>query len=106
MPPNRIFWKGYTSKERNALLEEIKEMLLPVGFITDFHFFSDLSITLEIDIRGSQLPDLKTGLEKILNLEAGIPEAALSEGNLLLFLNISFVKGTGNEKHIVPAVPG
>lgn len=106
MAIHRLFWKGYTTKDRNVLLEEIKEMLLPAGFITDFHFFSDLSITLEIDILGRKLPDLKTGLEKILNLEAGIPEAALSDGNLLLLLNISFVKGTGKEKHIVPAVPG
>lgn len=70
--------------------------------------FSDLAISMRIEIEGRQLPALHSELQKILSLSELDPtfHEVDSENEWTILLNISFSRGSGNLRHEKPAVDG
>lgn len=106
MAIQRLFWKAYTAKERYAALEELELAISKFGFIVDFHFFSHLSVSMEVDISAGKMAELKMCLEGILSLEAELPINMAADTPVILLLNVSFAHGSGQKRYDVPAVPG
>lgn len=106
---NRLNWDIYSNQERNKAIEEIKEKISSNnGYILNSNFFSDLALSVIIEIEEKKIEKL----HRDLGLNMRISELELenfiqdSENEWWLFLNINFVKGTGKLKINIPDVPG
>jgi len=101
-----IFWTGYCKTERIIAISEIEKTISIYGFITDFKRFSDISLSVTIELEEKKIDTLYDALKKflVLNEFERLNSDSLSER--IVFLNITFIMGTGNLRIEVPAVPG
>lgn len=104
--PQVCHWIAYTALPRNAALQRIQEAVKSPAFITDFHFFSDLSAALQIEVPVSGLPALLEGLESVVSVEMRDALPVDTEANVLVMLQLNFAGGSGMLRHPVPEVPG
>ena len=74
----------------------------------NFNMFSDLAITLNIEIPEDKIIELHNTLNCILKISSIESEHVFqhSKKEWLIFMNISFSKGTGKLKIELPEVPG
>lgn len=101
-----IYWKGFSNKDRNISIFEIEEVVNRYGFITDYHRFSDMEISIKIEIEEQKIDSLYTDLKKYISLNASDDLHLKTNKERLILLNVTFVKSTGDLKNEVPAVPG
>ena len=101
-----IFWAGFSVDERHAAIDGIRSVVSRFGDIVDARLFSDLSLSLTIEIQELKMDGLYDELSKIIGLPEPKYQNSTSTKERTLYLNITFAKGTGNLKREVPAVPG
>ena len=101
-----IYWKGFCSKDRNVAIYEIENIVNKYGFITDFRMSSDIEIGIKIEIEEQYICNLYDDLQNYLSIDGYEDLNLQSKKERLIFFNITFLKGTGNLKIEVPAVPG
>ncbi len=106
---NKLNWQAYTNADRNNVIEEIKNAISSAdGYILNFSMYSDLALTLSIEIEENNIERLHKKLSLLFNL----PELEQQHINLaskkdwLIFMNISFSRGKGQLKQEIPEVPG
>ena len=105
----KLNWKAYSGKQQHLILEEVKKAITSCGgFIIDFNFFSDLAINLSIEIEGSKISNLHKELSHVLSMGAqeATDQGENPEEGWMIFLHISFSRGTGNVHQDIPSVPG
>ena len=105
----KLQWQAFTNEDRNSTIEKVKEVISGSdGYITNFHMFSDLALSLSIEITENSIHELHKALGNVLTVSEFNPEdiRPTSKKEWLLFVNISFGRGTGELKKEVPAVPG
>ncbi len=105
----KLNWSLFSNADRNDLIESVKHIISKNdGCIMNFNMYSDLAISLSIEIEANKIE----ALHNELSLIAGISTLATDNLNLnsnkewLIFLNISFNKGRGDLKNEIPEVPG
>ena len=101
-----IFWTGFSNHNRIQAISSIEQVIGTYGYITDYKQFSDISISILIELEEQKIEGLhKALLEKISLDDCEIP---LTSSNIerMLYLNITFSQATGNIRVEVPAVPG
>ena len=76
------------------------------GFILNFNMFSDLALTLCIEIEEQNINTLYQNLDKIVTLSSFEDKPTKSKKEGIVYLNVTFNKGTGKLKQIIPSVPG
>ena len=106
---NRLIWTAYSSKPRIEIIENIKDIISKSdGYIMNFNMFSDLAITFSIEIPEHRIIELHNALDSILKISDISTEDVFnkSKKEWLIFMNISFSKGTGELKIKMPEVPG
>jgi hypothetical protein len=103
---NTDFWKAYSNDERHSAIDKIQSVVSKYGDIIEFKFFSDISITLIIEIIESKIGKLNDELRDILTIDKYDYYDSTSQIERTIYLNITFTKGTGNLKIEVPSVPG
>lgn len=101
-----IHWKGFSNRDRNEAIYEIERIVSQHGFITDHHMFSDMELTLKIEIAELNIQKLYMDLKSYLTMDNYGNLASESKTERSILLNITFVKSTGNLRIEVPAVPG
>lgn len=101
-----FYWTGYCSKNRNQAISEIENIISKHGFITDFKKFSDISISLVIEITERKIDSLYNELFEYMTLKDFDMLSSESENERTILINITFTKGTGDFKIEVPALPG
>lgn len=101
-----IFWTGFCNKERIIAISEIENIVNAHGFLIDFKEFSDLSISMIIELDELKVNPLYLALKNYLNLKDFEPVDPSISGEQSVFLNVTFSKGTGNLRIEPPAVPG
>ena len=106
---NKLSWQAYSSGIRNKIIDEVKSVIsVNDGAIVNFSMFSDLALSMSIEIEECSVASLHEALSHILTI------SDYNEGNLCpnsqkecrIFLNISFGGGKGELKNEIPAVPG
>ena len=101
-----IYWSGIWNDDRLAGIRRIEGCINQYGAITDFKFFSDLSVSLVIEIGETGIQPLFENLIKIMDIskhDETIPETA---SEYVILFNVTFTRGSGNLRVEVPAVPG
>ena len=101
-----IFWTAYCNNERIVATSEIEKTINNFGYIIDFKQFSDISISIQIEMEELYIDNLFDALKKDLFLDDFPKINSSSKRERLEFLNITFVKGTGNLRIEIPAIPG
>jgi len=101
-----IFWTGYSHDERHSAINKIQSVVSKYGDIVDFKLFSDISLSLTIEIEEFKIDKLYDGLSKNIAIEKSEYLNSISRNERTVYLNITFAMGTGNLKIEVPSVPG
>jgi len=101
-----IFWTAFSNNERHSEIDKIKNVVSKFGDIVDFKFFSDLSLNVKIEIEELKIDDLYENLKNIIGIDKFEYLNSTSQKERTVYLNITFIKGTGNLSIEVPSVPG
>ena len=103
---DKIFWTGYSNDERHAAITSIQGVVSRYGDIVDVHLFSDVSLSLTIEMEESKMDALYDALTREMSLQRTESLNSNSKQERIVYLHITFSKGTGKLKIEVPAVPG
>jgi hypothetical protein len=101
-----IFWSGYCNGARIEAISTLQRVIHDFGYITDFKIFSDVAISMRIEIEELNIDRLYEALTGYLNITGFDKITSASKSERVIFLHITFTKGTGDVKLEVPAVPG
>lgn len=101
-----IFWTGFSNDERHAAISQIQQVVSTYGDIIDVHLFSDLSLSMTIEIEEFKVDKLYDELTGEISMQKWESLNSVSNKERTVYLNITFAKGTGKLKIEVPAVPG
>ena len=105
----KLNWQAFSNRQRVTVIEEVKGVISRnEGYITNFNMYSDLAMSLSIEIEEKRIQALHLALSERLTISprelSGIDER--SDKDWLIFMNISFGSGTGKLKREIPSVPG
>jgi hypothetical protein len=100
------YWKGYTHFDRHKAIFDITNIIDKYGFISDSHMFSDIEISLKIEVAGKKVVTLYQELCDYMDMDKESFEGMMEMEECIIFLHVTFTHGTGNLKIEVPAVPG
>lgn len=103
---SNIFWTGYSAEERHAAIDKIQRVVSKYGDVVDVHLFSDISLSMTIEIEEFKIDTLYDELNSVIEIQKPANLNSVSKKERILYLNITFTKGTGNLKIEVPSVPG
>ncbi|MEQ1798368.1 MAG: hypothetical protein ABL872_10460 [Lacibacter sp.] len=103
---DNIFWTGYSNDERHSSMSIIKRVIAKYGDIVDFKFFSDISLTMVIEIEEFKIDKLFDELTDNIGIDKFEYLNSISKKERTVYLNVTFSKGTGNLIIEVPSVPG
>jgi hypothetical protein len=101
-----IFWTGFSNEERHVAINKIQRVVSAFGDIVNIHLFSDISLSLTIEIQEFKIDQLYDALNKVIGVKQPEYLNSISKKERTIYLNITFIKGTGNLKIEVPYVPG
>ena len=105
----KLSWELFSNDNRNEEIEAVKNAISNSGgCIMNFNMFSDLALTLIIEIEENKIQTM----HRALSLVANILEFELYDLNIeskkewLIFTNISFGRGKGELKQEIADMPG
>ncbi len=101
-----IFWTGFSDDERHCAIDKIQSVVSKYGDVADVHRFSDISLSMTIEIEEFKIDELYDELTKIIGVQKPKYLNSISKKERTIYLNITFSKGTGNHRIEVPSVPG
>jgi hypothetical protein len=101
-----IFWTGYCNEERQSVIPKIQHIVSKYGDVVDFKLFSDISLTIVIEIVESKIDLLNDELKNIIGIDPIDDMHSNSSLERTIYLNITFAKGSGNLIIETPIVPG
>lgn len=84
----------------------IQGVVAKYGDIVDINLFSDISLTMRIEIDEFKIDRLYDELSAIMGMDKFEKLNSISKKERTVYLNISFTRGTGNLRIEVPSVPG
>jgi hypothetical protein len=102
----KVYWKGYHRQTRMAGLPAMEAAINRTAFIIDFKPYSDVGLSLVIEVAAHKADALYAELAGLLLMDAHEPLGTASTQDMLVYLHLTFAGGTGNLTHDVPAVPG
>jgi hypothetical protein len=101
-----IYWKGFCRKNRNLCIYEIENIVNRYGAIVDFKMFSDLEISIKIEIAEQRIHKLYTDLIEQIEIDDCKDLKSESNTERTILLNVTFLQGTGDLEIEGPIGPG
>lgn len=95
---------AYTHQDYHSTIFRVQEIIGKHGFITHFNLVSDLSVSFRIEIDAAHIGALCHDLQSVVQLEPADVESG--QGEQIIYLQVNFSSGSGEKRHIIPAVPG
>ena len=93
---NSIFWTGYCNKERIIAIIDIENIINDHGYLVDFKQFSDISISITIELEESKIDRLYNILKNYMSMNEFEYLNSTYDTERIVFFNITFIKGTGD----------
>lgn len=103
---DNIFWRGFSDDERHSAVDKIQSVVSKYGDVVDVHLFSDISLSVTIEIEEFKIDKLFNELTQIIGVQKSEYLNSISKKKRTIYLNITFTKGTSDLKIDVPSVPG
>lgn len=85
-----IFFTGYCNDERHKAISEIQNAVSKYGDIIDFKFFSDISLSMVIEIKELKIDELYNDLRNKLDMNKFEYMNSISQKERTIYLNITF----------------
>jgi hypothetical protein len=101
----RFYWNGISNNERVKAMSEITRLVDKRAAILNFQRFSDISLSLVLEIEACKIPDLYADLEKIMVMDGFNHHFTDSTTECIILLNITFSKSSGDLIIEVPDIP-
>ena len=105
----KLSWQAFSNSCRNEVIELVKNTISKNdGYIMNFNMFSDLAMSLSLEIEENKIANLHNSLKEILSLSELESETinSTSTKEWMIFINLSFNQGKGDLKFEIPSVPG
>ena len=102
----RYYGNGISKDERIRSISEITTIIDRYAAIINFQRFSDISLSLVIEIEEYKLNELYKKLAEVMFIEGFDQTPSDSTAECIVLFNITFTKGTGDMKYEVPSIPG
>ena len=106
---NKLNWQLFSNQDRITAIEALKAIISKNdGYIVNFNLFSDLALSLTVEIEEQNISNLYSELETIISISESKPGNIDddSKKDWWILMNVSFSKGKGNLKVEIPDVPG
>ena len=106
---NKLNWQLFSNQDRITAIEALKAIISKNdGYIVNFNLFSDLALSLTVEIEEQNISNLYSELETIISISESKPGNIddHSKKDWWILMNVSFSKGKGNLKVEIPDVPG
>ncbi len=87
---SNIFFTGYSNDERHKAIIEIQNVVSTFGDIVDYKFFSDISLSMVIEIEEFKIDGLYDELRNKLGMNEFEYLNSISEKETTVYLNITF----------------
>lgn len=101
-----IFWTGYSYDDRHSAIDIIQNAISKYGNVVDFHLFSDMTMSMTIEIEELKVDKLYDELKQIIRIQESPYLKSSSKKERTVYLNITFARGKGDLRNEVPSVPG
>lgn len=105
----KLNWQAVSNSDRNQVIEEVKNVIsYSAGCIMNFNMYSDLAMSLSIEIEEDGIADLHQALSNVVSLSE-LDLAVInpnSRKEWMILMNLSFASGTGEVTYDIPEVPG
>ncbi len=102
----KLYWTGICGQERTGAITQISTIINRHGCFTDFKLFSDVSLSMVIEIEERKVDALYEELGNYLALEDFPAVHSSAAKERVILLHVTFTRGTGNVAREIPAVPG
>lgn len=105
----KLNWQGYTNDNRNLVIDKVKTAInKSEAYIVNFNTYSDLALSLSLEVEEKSIRPLYNSMAEILTLSAQKLDVLDQNSNTewLVLMNISFGSGKGDMKSDIPNVPG
>jgi hypothetical protein len=100
----KLNWTGVCHDERTAGISKLEQAINRHGFIINHKMFSDVSISLMIEVPANKINALYDELSREVALSAFDRIDTESDKDSIVFLSIDFAKATGNMRIAVPDI--
>jgi len=87
---SNIFLTGYCNYERHKAISEIQNVVSTYGDVIDFKFFSDISLSMVIEIKEFKIDELYDDLRNKLGMNNFEYMNSTSQKERTIYLNITF----------------
>ena len=85
-----LFFTGYCKDERQKGINDIQNVVSKHGDIIDFKIFSDISLSMVIEIKEFKIDELYDDLRKKLGMNKFEYMNSTSQNERTIYLNITF----------------
>ncbi len=85
-----LFFTGYCKDERQKGINDIQNVVSKYGDIIDFKIFSDISLSMVIEIKEFKIDELYDDLRKKLGMNKFEYMNSTSQNERTIYLNITF----------------
>lgn len=102
----KYYWTAFCKQSRHAAIDKIVQIINTYGAVIDSKMFSDLSLSLIIEIEARQIAPLYAELGAYIDLSDTEVVQTDATVERVILLSVNFTHGTGNLKIEVPSVPG
>ena len=101
----KYYLSAISNDECNIGISEIASIVDKYATILNFKRFSDISLSLIIEIEERKLQAMLNALKTIVSIADSLSSLSESTSECFIFLNIIFTKGTGDVEIEVPNIP-
>ncbi|MBP9050800.1 MAG: hypothetical protein KBF91_06245 [Alphaproteobacteria bacterium] len=102
----RHYWTAICTEERLKAMADLTRIIDQYATILNFQRFSDVSLSLVLELEANKVSELQTALRQVMLLDGDEVSLTTSAADCLVLLNVTFARGTGDLKVEMPAVPG
>jgi hypothetical protein len=102
----RHYWTAICTEERLKAMADLTRIIDQYATILNFQRFSDVSLSLVLELEANKVSELQIALREVLLLEGEDVAPTNAAVDCLVLMNITFARGTGDMEVEVPAVPG
>jgi hypothetical protein len=102
---HRHYWTAISHEERIQAISDITRIVDRHAIVLNFQRFSDIAMSFLLEVEECKLKMLQVDLQSILSLDIGETLFKETNSDCLVFLNITFAKGTGDLQIEIPNIP-
>ncbi|MEY3445163.1 MAG: hypothetical protein RLZZ519_3444 [Bacteroidota bacterium] len=92
----RHYWTAICTEERLQAMAELTRIIDQYATILNFQRFSDVSLSLLLEMEGNKVSELRAALRQVMLLDGDEVATTTSTADCLVFLNVTFAKGKGD----------